>query len=69
MSPRCVQKGLGLERGDVFGGLGSVWMVRAAYGRPPSLDIAAVAASAGLWGNEEADIVVCVVGRLEAART
>lgn len=44
-------------------------MVGTAYGMPPSLDIAAVAAPAGLLGNEEADIVVCVVGRLEAART
>ena len=36
---------------------------------PPSFEIAAVAGSTGLLSNEEADIVVCMIGSFKAPKT
>jgi hypothetical protein len=44
-------------------------MVRAVEGKTPFLCVTTIAAPAGLLGNEKADIVVDMVGRVKASCT
>lgn len=62
-----VQKRACFEDGDIVGSLIGVRMVRAIDGLTPGLYVSTVAASARLLSNEEADIMVGVIGGFEAA--
>lgn len=67
VSTRGGEKGPGFKCGDVFGGLRDKGVVGAADRLPPRLNISTVAATSRLLCDEEAHVVVGMVGGLEAA--